>query len=446
MVSDPSVGRPPPPDPDASKAEPPPPYVPLLDTLARTVSRPPSRWRRWLPAVPGRRRALFPALAALATVLVLSLLGIAAPWNSNPTPARGEGLLDHTPVLLDPVPSPVPPPSITARSEAGRDSSQSTGGSGSGDTPCQPPLSVVAAPAIASLVAELAGSLATGSCPLVEVGAQRPAATVATLADGGDAPDVWIPESSLSLRLATAGSGRELPTSGTSIARTPVVLAVPEPVADRLADEGVWPVWLVFYDKVTSGDIPRMSMADLNTTVGALTRVAFAVAADHHWGDDAEGATFLHTVHFRDKLAATDADPAALLDRLATTSPAQSATQVGVFPATEQQLLAYRERNPATAAVPFGTYEAMSEADYPMAMSGGLDDRLAGIADELRAQLRSPAAVKRLVEEGFRPPRGDSTRPAALADTDRFPDYPEPVPLPDRDRWNSIVEGWTWTG
>jgi hypothetical protein len=54
--------------------------------------------------------------------------------------------------------------------------------------------------------------------------------------------------------------------------------------------------------------------------------------------------------------------------------------------------------------------------------------------------------VQRLVEEGFRPPRGDSTRPAALADTDRFPDYPEPVPLPDRDRWNSIVEGWTWTG
>jgi hypothetical protein len=305
---------------------------------------------------------------------------------------------------------------------------------------------VVVAPSIASLVADLADDLGTGSCPLVEVGSQAPSATLATLADEAAAPDVWIPESSLSLRLATTGSGRALPTSGTSIARTPVVLAVPKPIADRLDDEGVWPVWLVFYDKVTSGDIPRMSMADLNTTVGALTRVAFAEAADYHWGDDAEGATFLHTIHFRDKLAATDADPVALLDRLATTAPAQSATQVGVFPATEQQLLAFRQRNPATEAVPFGTHVAMSEVDYPMAVSGELDDRLAGIADQLRAQLRSPAAVRRLVEEGFRPPRGDSTRPAALADTDRFPDYPEPVPLPDRDRWNSIVEGWTWTG
>jgi Ca-activated chloride channel family protein len=303
---------------------------------------------------------------------------------------------------------------------------------------------VVATPDIGGVVEELAGPLASGSCPQVTIGTEPAATTVSTLA-AGDAPDMWVPDSSLWLRTA-AGDGTDLPASGTSIARTPVVLAVPKPVADQLTSEAAWPVWLVFYDKVTNGQIPRMSMAGPETTVGALTLVAFAEAAEYHWGDDGEGAAFLHTINFRDSLAATDADPEALLDQLTTTAVAPSATQVGVFPVTEQRLLAYRDQHPELPAVATGTHEAMSEADYPVAVSRSLDGRLAGVAEELVARLRSPAAVERLVELGFRPPRGSSTQPAALADTTRFPAYPDPVALPDPAGWQTILDDWTWTG
>jgi hypothetical protein len=429
MSRDPAPGAPEPTGPG-----PPPPYASLQDALTRALATP--WWRRWqrLPGRP-RRSGVYPVLAALGAVLMLSLLGIAAPWNSGTTPAQGgDAIGPDGSVLLSPTPTPADPRSVVSRQETGQTAAPAA---------CQPPLAVVAAPDITGLVRELAGPLGSGSCPKTTVTAQDPATTLAGLAAGGAAPDVWIPDSSLWLRLATSG---QLPDSGTSIARTPVVLAVPQPVADELVREEAWPVWLVFYDKVTSGEIPRMSMAGPDTTVGALTLVAFAEAADHHWGDDGEGAAFLHTIHFRDSLATTDADPEALLDELGTTAPAQSATQVGVFPVTEQRLLAYQDGDPATPAVAYGTHEAMSEADYPMATSRSLDGRLADVADELRAQLRSPAAVQQLVDRGFRPPRGDSTRPAALADTSRFPDYPAPVGLPDAAGWRTIVNDWTWTG
>jgi hypothetical protein len=431
----PAPGAPGPDDPE------PPAYTPLHEALSRALASP--WWRRWSgrrasagPAgAASGRRGFYPVLAAVGAVLLLSLLGIAAPWNNSATPARGGDAfgLDGS-VLLSPTPSPADPRSVVSRPE--------TGQTGPADQPCQRPLSIVASLDIAGAVRELAGPLASGSCPKATVTAQDPAVTLAALA-GGDAPDVWLPDSSLWLRQA---SGEHLPDTGTSIARTPVVMAVPQPVADQLVREEAWPVWLVFYDKVTTGEIPRMSMPGPETTVGALSLVAFAAAADYHWGDDGEGAAFLHTIHFRDSLASTGADPEALLGRLATTPLAQSPTQVGVFPVTEQRLLAYQAGDPATPAVAFGTHEAMSEADYPMAISRALDGRLTEIADELRARLRSPAAVQRLVELGFRPPRGDSTSPAALADTSRFPEYPAPVSLPDAAGWQKIRGDWTWSG
>jgi Bacterial extracellular solute-binding protein len=416
-------------------AEPPAPsYEPLQEALNRAVARP--WWRRWLSRN-GRPwwQGIYPVVGALGAVVLLSLIGIAAPWDSGPSPARGGDTLGpNGSVLLSPTPSPADPRSIVSRPEAGQTAAP---------TPCEQPLSVVTAPDITGPVRELVGPLTSGACPRATVTAQDPTATLDALADGGTAPDVWIPDSSLWLRLAAS---EQLPTTGTSIARTPVVLAVPQPVADQLRSEQAWPVWLVFYDKVTTGEIPRMSMPPPESTVGALTLVAFAAAADYHWADDGEGHPFLHMLNFRNHLASTGADPEALLDRLAGTPVAQSGTAIGVFPVTERRLLAYLDSDPPTPAVATGTHEAMSEADYPMAISRSLDGRLAEIADELEAQLRSPAAIQRLVELGFRPPRGEQIRPAALDDTSRFPEYPEPVSLPDAAGWQKIVSDWSYGG
>jgi hypothetical protein len=437
--------------PDPNPSDPVPPYAPLGDALTRAVSTPPW-WRRRTGAglpVTGRRGA-FPALAALGAVLVLSLLGIAAPWNTDPTPAQGGRALDPDgPVLLDPSPAPANPPGVTSRLDAGR-TAPTPSPAPPPDRPCQRALSVVASADIAPLVRELAGSLAGGDCPQVTVRGQGSAGLAGPLAYPGDggAPDadVWIPASSLSLRLASGGG--DFPASGESIARTPVVIALPKPVADSLTG---YPVWILIYNEVTGdGKIPRMSMPDHRTTVGALAQVTLQQALLNYVEGD-EGRAFLSLINFRNHVAATDADVGALLDRMAGTAPDRAGTDVGAFPATEQQLIAYHRRGAGTPVVPMGTYDAHIEADYPLVVSSSLPGRLARIADELHAQLRSPAAVQRLLAAGFRAPDnpGASTGGLPAGYQNPFPSepgYPDPVPVPDSGKWHSIVDGWTWQG
>jgi hypothetical protein len=153
-------------------------------------------------------------------------------------------------------------------------------------------------------------------------------------------------------------------------------------------------------------------------------------------------------INVRTHVASLDADVEALLDRMAGTSSARAGTEVGAFPVTEQRLVAYHRRGVGARLVPMGTYDANIEADYPLVVARSLDQRLARIADELRAALRSPAAVQRFVQAGFRPP-DDRQRvsgfPAGYPNP--FPGevgYPEPIGLPDPAQWSGIVDGWTW--
>jgi len=440
--------------PDPNPPDPLPPYAALRDALTRAVAG--GHWWRRRPGTrrPGRaggfpvaaRRGVFPVLAALAAVLVLSLLGIAAPWNAGPPPAQGGRAFDPGgPVLLSPTPSPAAPPALTNRQAAGRRSPTPAPGQS-----CPRALAVAVSADLARLVRELAGPLAGGRCPQVAVTSHGPSAVTGPVDHPGGPPeaDVWIPASSLSLRLA--GSGSDFPTSGSSLARTPVVIALPEPVADALTG---FPVWVLIYQEVTgqAGRIPRMSMPDHRTTLGALAQVTLQQALRQYAEQDG-GRAFLSLINFRNHVAGTDADVGALLDRLARTAPAQASTEIGAFPVTEQRLIAYHRRGAGSVMVPMGTYDANIEADYPLVISRSVTGRLAGVADQLRAQLRSPAAVQRFVAAGFRPPDdphqiGTGQFPAGYRDP--FPpdvDYPAPVPLPDPAGWQGLVDGWTWQG
>ncbi|MGH3681609.1 MAG: substrate-binding domain-containing protein, partial [Natronosporangium sp.] len=389
---------------------------------------------------------VLPVAAGLGAVLLLSLLGIAAPWDSDPTPARGSGDLDKDgSVLVSPSASPAGPPGLSNRSEAGQNSPTPP------PTACQPALSVAVSPDLAPLVAELAGPLATAApCPQVTVEAHGPSATAGTLAADGGAPaaDVWIPPSTLSLRRAGSAGGHDFPDTGTPLARTPVVIAMPQQVADSLTG---FPVWVLIYNGLDSGDIPRMSMPDYRTTIGALAQVTLQEAL-RKMVEGNQDRQFLALINYRNKLATTTADVEALLDRMAGSTPSAAGAEVGGFPVTEQRLIAYHRAGPAVPVAPIGTYDANIEADYPMVVSRSLDDRLAGIAGALRARLGSAEAVQRFVTAGFRPPDDPGQLSAGSLPTgyrNPFPtdvDYPAPVDYPDQAKWQSLVDGWTWTG
>ncbi|HEX7744755.1 MAG TPA: substrate-binding domain-containing protein, partial [Micromonosporaceae bacterium] len=152
-------------------------------------------------------------------------------------------------------------------------------------------LNVAAATEIAPAVQAAAGDWAAdgaavdGVCVAVQVVAADAvdvAATVAarhgvTLAGVGEAsgtavvPDVWVPDSSLwLLRLRTAASGFE-PENAASVARSPVVVAMPEPIA---ATAG-WPDkkigWTTLLQQITSGTRLRTGIVEPTRDAAGLS-------------------------------------------------------------------------------------------------------------------------------------------------------------------------------
>ncbi|MDF5756524.1 substrate-binding and VWA domain-containing protein [Spongiactinospora sp. TRM90649] len=107
---------------------------------------------------------------------------------------------------------------------------------------------IAADPGIAPVLRDLAErDAARTGCAQVEVQATESAEVAAALAAGAAPPDVWVPESSSWAGLASVGGARGPLRAGTSVARTPVILAVRQARTARLAaglgagaDEPTW--------------------------------------------------------------------------------------------------------------------------------------------------------------------------------------------------------------
>ncbi|MGN6637171.1 MAG: substrate-binding domain-containing protein, partial [Oryzihumus sp.] len=80
---------------------------------------------------------------------------------------------------------------------------------------------------VASGVEEAAGDRA--GCPAFEVTASAPAAAVSQVTGGGpDAPDVWVPDSSVWVQRANAQLGGDSLSQPVTVAQSPLVVAVPQ--------------------------------------------------------------------------------------------------------------------------------------------------------------------------------------------------------------------------
>ncbi len=112
-------------------------------------------------------------------------------------------------------------------------------------------LAVIAAPDIAPTITQLGRRVSeedSSDCYKVKVTSRESADVAEALAvsDGTERPDVWIPESTLSLERAQDASAWNVPVTGTSIASSPVVLAVAETIAYQLG----WPNEILSWDQL----------------------------------------------------------------------------------------------------------------------------------------------------------------------------------------------------
>ncbi|USX54628.1 substrate-binding and VWA domain-containing protein [Lentzea sp. HUAS12] len=103
-------------------------------------------------------------------------------------------------------------------------------------TRCTDPATVLvtAAPAVAPALSEIADQVGSGDdCYRVEVKAEPARDTMTRLVDGTGSPSVWVPESTTWLRQARDSGAWRVPESGTSVAMSPVVLAVKDPAKGK---------------------------------------------------------------------------------------------------------------------------------------------------------------------------------------------------------------------
>ena len=271
-------------------------------------------------------------------------------------------------------------------------------------------VTVAAAPDIAEVVTELAGSASAEGCP-IEVQPTEPA----DFAEGDRAAAIWIPDSSM--WIATAESnGMAAPVTGPSIATSPLVLALPTATAARLAADGNADVADILASRKTAEPV-RVGLPDPTRSaaaVGAILATRAAVTGT----SDARAALTWAVRSSPTGMAAGDSEN---LDRLATDPNT-------AVPVSEQAVIAHNTDGGAKAVA---VYPATGGAvlDYPVVATAN-DPETAAAVDDLVRLLTGTQGRAALLAAGFRAPDG-TPGPAATADLGVHPEYRSTAPLPD---------------
>ncbi|BCY15459.1 substrate-binding domain-containing protein [Actinoplanes sp. L3-i22] len=332
---------------------------PATAEAAKPVSAAVERFAQMPLAAPRRIRVSRPMLIAVVVLLLLAGAGIF--WAQRDPAA--------------PTPEPVAAPACDVR------------------------LRVAAAPEIAPVVQAAAKAANGGSdCGPIQVTAEQPAVTETAKSR----PDVWIPSSTLWLRIA-AGDGLTYTADGPPLARSPIVVAGPQPVVDQLAKDGKT-AWALIAKAATEHRLPSVTMADpMHDTVGMLSVYAIHQAMNRTTPD--QGIAQLRALTLRSRLTDAATDPATLLAKAAGGS-----ADVGVFAVTEQQLGAYQKGGHAVPLGGAAPVDGLVAADYPYAVSPAADR-------DLTAKLRAALTPAVLTAAGFR-----TDEPAGLLPMPAKPD------------------------
>jgi Ca-activated chloride channel family protein len=269
----------------------------------------------------------------------------------------------------------------------------------------------------------------------------------------GTPPQVWVPDSSLWLAVAATRPAAAVLPRGRSIASSPIVMALRQPMARALgwpqhsltwtevigafAQPGIWakaghPEWAALRVGVTDpsgstaglGSVLAILDPDATGSVGnaqlvgglGFTRVLGAVAADSSTFFAAQGASV--------------GDPN---------------SAVAAFPALERDIAAYNSTRPTVPLVPVYDAKHPIVADYPYTVLSGrwvsTTDRAA--ANEFLEYLLTPAAQQRLGALGLRAPNGAVARAEVLpTDLGFQATLAAPRAVPDPAALSVIITEW----
>jgi extracellular solute-binding protein/von Willebrand factor type A domain-containing protein len=274
-------------------------------------------------------------------------------------------------------------------------------------------VTVAAAPDIAPVVTKI-GRQVSGEggegCYQVRVSSRESAEMAETVAvsDGTERPDVWIPESTLSLRRGEEAGAWPTPVTGTSIAGSPVVLAVAESEASKLG----WPDESPTWDQVIG---PRPAAGKGSLTVGFPDPARDPVGAATLFGLQQllkSAPRSASTVALRALSANTVTKRSELADRLP--GAVHSDKPLTAFPTSEQDVLGHNARrsgSPLVAVYPDPKVKsAVPTLDYPYTVLPEVPDGEREAAKKFLDRLSDRDSREALGDAGFRTPEGDALR------------------------------------
>jgi hypothetical protein len=291
-------------------------------------------------------------------------------------------------------------------------------------------LSVAAAPEIAPAVKAAAdqwaadGAAVGGTCIGVNVSSSESvdvAAAVAskhgaTLAGVGQAsgtavtPDVWVPDSSTwLLRLKNGGATAFAPANGASIARSPVVVAMPEPVASRVG----WPEkklsWTDLLTAVTAGKSPlHAGIVEPTQDAAGLSGLLSLTAAASSTGSSPVAAQEAMVGALRALATNRSSIRQDLLARFPRSSdPTAIANGLGAAALSEEDVIAYNQTKPPIQLAALYLDPPPMPLDYPFAVLPGIEPAKASAAKVLFEVLTTPGFRNRLAAQALRSPDGN---------------------------------------
>ncbi|MGN9910538.1 VWA domain-containing protein [Phytohabitans sp. LJ34] len=283
-------------------------------------------------------------------------------------------------------------------------------------------LAVAASPEIAPAVRSTVdawradGGSVDGTCVAVdvsEVNSVDVAAVIAAqhsvgLAGVGSAngtlelPDVWLPDSSTWLvRLKTLAPGFT-PSDGGSVARSPVVAAMPEPLAESLG----WPEkkvgWADLLKQMTTGTGLRTGIVEPTRDAAGLSGL-LSLSAAAGAGSNRQAQTAA--------LRSLAIGRSALRDDLVAKFPQASdaaslASGLSVAPLSEKDVIAYNAKKPPVPLAALYVEPTPTPLDYPFAIMPGVDPAKAAAAEAVHDALDSGTFRDRLGAQGLRSPDG----------------------------------------
>lgn len=316
---------------------------------------------------------------------------------------------------------------------------------GGGECSGQVRLSVAAAPQIAAAVqqsaAEWAGGTATvgGACVAVDVRAVDPADVAAVLGAaqkvslagagapraGVTAPDVWVPDARTWLQRLRSAAPEFAFTEEGSLALSPVVMAMPDPVAKELG----WP-----RKKLSYADLIAQITTSTNFRAGTVDPARDAAALSGLLALGATAATLDQsrpgTTNGLLRTLATDTS--VLRDDLMAQLPQDTdddslAAGLGLAAMSESDVVTYNATRPPVGLAALYLDPAATPLNYPFAVMPDLGQAQAEAAHQLYAALNTGAGFRgRLAQAGIRAP--DGTAPAGFAAPAGAPERFGPAP------------------